>query len=59
MNKFFIYEGDILRAAQPKLLAAMKYLKGDRDIFWGNPTNPKERNITNIINKLMFRNANN
>ena len=56
-NVFFVYEGKILIAAQSKLKNAVKYLKEERQIFRGTPQNPKRNNITNICNKLTFKNS--
>lgn len=55
-NIFFVYEGEILRAAQSNLKNAVKYLKEGRQIFRGTPQNPKRNNITNICNKITFKN---
>lgn len=52
-NKYFVYEGNILMAAQPRLNTAIKYLKQDRKIMYGTPQNHKT-DITNIINKIKF-----
>lgn len=53
MNRYFVYEGDILRAAQPKLHVAMKYFKKGRKIFRGTPEYHKT-DLTKIVEKFLF-----
>lgn len=52
-NKFFVYEGNILRAAQPKFSTAMRYFKTGRTILKGTPDYHKT-DLTRIANKLIF-----
>ena len=54
-TKFFVYEGDTLRAAQPKFTTAMSYFKKSkgREIFRITPLGHKT-NLTKIANKLIF-----
>lgn len=52
-NKYFVYEGLTLRAAQPKFVNAMKYFKSGRSIYKGTPHSHKT-DLTNIANKLIF-----
>lgn len=52
-NKFFVYEGQVLRAAQSKFSTAMKYFKKGRTILKGTPDYHKT-DLTKIANKLIF-----
>ena len=54
-NKFFVYEGTILRAAQPKFTTAMTFFKKSkgRKIFRITPLGHKT-DLTKIANKLIF-----
>jgi len=52
-NMYFIYEGSVLRAAQPKFTTAMKYFKNGRTILKGTPDYHKT-DLTKIANKLIF-----
>lgn len=52
-NKYFVYEGLTLRAAQPKFVNAMKYFKSGMSIYKGTPHSHKT-DLTNIANKLIF-----
>lgn len=52
-NKYFVYEGSTLRAAQPKFTTAMKYFKKGRTILKGTPDFHKT-DLTKIANKLIF-----
>lgn len=52
-NAYFVYEGIILRAAQPKFTTAMKYFKEGRTILKGSPEYHKT-DLTKIASKLIF-----
>jgi len=52
-NKYFVYDGSTLIAAQPKFTTALKYLKSGRTIFKGTPCYHKT-DLTKIANKLIF-----
>ncbi|MEO7048974.1 MAG: hypothetical protein ABI091_26965 [Ferruginibacter sp.] len=53
MNKYFIYEGSILRAAQSKLWNALKYYKSGRVVLYGSPE-LHELDITRVAKKLIL-----
>jgi hypothetical protein len=40
-NRFFVYEGEILRAAQPKFNTAMRYFKEGRKMMYGTALGKK------------------
>lgn len=50
-NRFFVYEGDILRAAQSSFTGAMRFFKEGRKLMHGKPYN-HSRDLTNIATKL-------
>lgn len=50
-NRYFLYEGDILRAANYRLYEVLKYWEPGRQIFYGNPQN-HTWNITRAAQKL-------
>jgi hypothetical protein len=52
-NKYFVYEGSVLKAAQPKFTTAMKYFSNGRTILKGTPDYHKT-DLTKIANKLSF-----
>ena len=52
-NKYFVYEGSTLKAAQPKFTTAMKYFTNGRTILKGTPDYHKT-DLTKIANKLIF-----
>lgn len=57
VNRFFVYEGDILRAAQPKLSTAIKYMGEGRKMLWGTPEK-HTHDITEICKRLKFNYGN-
>ena len=52
-NKYFVYENQTLKAAQPKFTTAMRYFKKGRTILKGTPDFHKT-DLTKIANKLIF-----
>jgi hypothetical protein len=50
-NRFFLYEGEILRAANYKLHEVLKYWESGRKVFYGNPDN-HTWDITRAAQKL-------
>lgn len=50
-NKFFVYEGDTLRAAQSTFNGAMRYFKEGRSLLHGKPYN-HQRDLTSIATKF-------
>lgn len=53
-NKYFVYEGEILRAAQSSFSGAFRYFSKGRTIYKGDPENTKIKCLTVICNKLKF-----
>ena len=54
MNKFFLYEGDILRAANSKLNEVLKYWKPGMTVLNGTP-DKHLHDITTICAKFKFK----
>ena len=54
-NKFFVYEGKDLKAAQPTFNIAMKFFKAGRKMYQGTPDKHK-LDITKIANKINIHN---
>lgn len=52
-NKFFLYEGPILKAANSKLHEVLKYFKKGRTLLKGSPDYHKT-DLTKIAEKLIF-----
>lgn len=52
LNKFFVYDGLVLIAAQPRFDIAMKYFKKGRTITKISDCHKKD--LTKIANKLIF-----
>ncbi len=52
-NKYFVYEGLTIVAAQTNFTTAMRYFKKGRTIFKGTPRLHKT-DLTKIANKLIF-----
>lgn len=50
-NKYFVYEGEILRAAQPTFNSAIRFFKDGYKILQGTPDNHKT-DVTKIVIKL-------
>lgn len=50
-NKFFVYEGKDLKAAQPTFNGAMRYFKEGRKMFNGTP-NKHTTDVTPVANKI-------
>ena len=50
-NKFFVYEGNDLKAAQPTFNGAMRYFKEGRIMYNGTPTKHNV-NVTKIAIKI-------
>ena len=50
-NKFFVYEGEDLKAVQPTFNGAMRYFKEGRKMYNGTPTSHKT-NITAVAKKV-------
>lgn len=53
INKYFLYEGDILRAAQYTISGAMKFYKKGYLVYYGNPE-IHTLDITKVIAKLIW-----
>jgi hypothetical protein len=53
MNRFFLYEGMILRAANHSLQQVLLYMEPDRKVFWGTPQQ-HTRDITTICKRLCW-----
>ena len=53
-NSFFLYEGDILRAAQWHLRNILGYYKPGRTVFFGTPEN-HTTDITKVVKKLIIK----
>ena len=50
-NRFFVYEGKDLVAAQPTFNGAMRYFKKGRKMYTGTPIRHKI-DVTNVANKI-------
>ena len=55
VNKFFVYEGKDLKAAQSTFNGAMKFFKTGRKMYQGTPDKHKS-DITKIANKIGIHN---
>ena len=53
MNKYFVYENGILKAAQPTLVIAMQYFNADRIMLKGDPGR-HVTDLTTICKRLKF-----
>ncbi len=52
-NKYFIYDGNILKAAQPTWSGIEQYYKPGYKVYEGTPDNPKEKDITYLFEQKL------
>lgn len=53
MNRFFLYEGEILRAANHTMSQVLLYMELGRKVYWGTPQS-HIHDITTICERLCW-----